>query len=289
MNDRVLADAGAGGPSGEDGRFSLEELGKAAFSNRSMVAELLVPLVVDRCRSFPRANVEGRTVRLEDACEILAAFDGRLDLESRGAVLWRELITQFEDHELLDAGDLFAQPFDPADPVGTPRGLAGSAAGGDPVLTNLGRAVLLLEGAGFALDAPLGELQHSNKNDGRIPIHGGHGFWEGVTNYTNYAPNQTTLEPDVPVAPLVEGSRFLREDGYPVNRGTSFVMVMEFTESGPRGLALLTYGQSGDSDSPHYSDQTELFSRKEWRPVLFRAEDIEADPELRAYRVTAAR
>lgn len=289
MNDRVLADAGAGGPSGEDGRFSLEELGKAAFSNRSMVAELLVPLVVDRCRSFPRANVEGRTVRLEEACEILAAFDGRLDLESRGAVLWRELITQFDDNELLDAGALFAQPFDPADPVSTPRGLAGSAADDDPVLVNLARAVLILQDAGFALDVPLGDLQHSNKNGGRIPIHGGHGFWEGVTNYTNYAPNQTTLEPDVPVAPLVEGSRFLREDGYPVNRGTSFVMVMEFTDSGPRGLALLTYGQSGDPDSPHYSDQTELFSRKEWRPVLFAAEDIEADPELRTYRVTSAR
>jgi acyl-homoserine-lactone acylase len=288
MNDVVLADDSAGGPAGEDGRFDLEELGAAAFSNRSLVAELLVPLVADRCRSFPRAEVGDRTVRLEEACEILAEFDGRLDLESRGAVLWRELITQFDGDELLDAGALFAQPFDPAAPVGTPRGLAGSAAEGDPVLANLARAVLILQDAGFALDAPLGELQHSNKSGGRIPIHGGHGFWEGVTNYTNYAPNDTTLEPDVPVAPLVEGSRFLRADGYPVNRGTSFIMVMEFTDSGPRGLALLSYGQSGDPDSPHYSDQTELFSQKKWRPMLFKTEDIEADPELRTYRITAA-
>jgi acyl-homoserine-lactone acylase len=64
---------------------------------------------------------------------------------------------------------------------------------------------------------------------------------------------------------------------------------MEFTDSGPRAKALLTYSQSGDPESPHFSDQTELFSRKEWRPILFRTEAIEADPELRTYRVSAAR
>jgi len=234
-------------------------------------------------------EVDGRTVRLDEACEVLAAFDGRLDLDSRGAILWREFITQFDGGDLLDAGALFAQPFDPSDPVGTPRGLAGRAGADDLVLGNLARAVCVLESAGFALDAPLGELQHSSQNGVRIPVHGGHGFWEGVTNYTNYAPNGTTLEPDVPVAPLVEGSRYLRTDGYPVNRGTSFIMVMEFTDSGPRAKALLTYSQSGDRESPHFSDQTELFSRKEWRLVLFRTEDIEADPQLRTYRVSAAR
>jgi len=289
MNERMLSDRTPAGPAGEDGRFSLEELGAAAFLNRALTAELLAPLVADRCRAHSTLEVDGKRVRLDEACEILAAFDGKLDLGSRGAVLWREFITQFDDGDLLDAGALFAQPFDPSDPVGTPRGLAGRAAADDPVLGNLARAVRILESAGLALDVPLGELQHSNKNGGRIPVHGGHGFWEGVTNYTNHAPNGTTLEPDVPVAPLVEGSRYLRTDGYPVNRGTSFIMVMEFTDSGPRAKALLTYGQSGDTGSPHFLDQTELFSRKEWRPILFRTTEIEADPELRTYRVSAGR
>ncbi len=289
MNDLVLSDRTPAGPAGEDGRFSLDELGAAAFLNRSLTAELLAPFVADRCQARSTVEVDGDTVHLDEACEVLAAFDGRLDLDSRGAVLWREFITQFDGDDLLDADALFAHPFDPSDPVGTPRGLAGRAGPDDPVLGNLARAVRVLGRAGFALDTPLGELQHSNKNGGRIPIHGGHGFWEGVTNYTNHAPNGTTLEPDVPVAPLVEGSRFLRTDGYPVNRGTSFIMVMEFTDDGPRAKALLTYSQSGDPDSPHYSDQTELFSRKEWRPVLFRAEEIEADPALRTYRISAAR
>ena len=289
MNDLVLSDRSAGGPAGEDGRFSLDELAAAAFLNRGLTAELLAPLVANRCRSHSTVAVDGRTVRLDQACEVLAAFAGRLDLDSRGAVLWREFITQFNHGDLLDAGALFAQPFDPSDPVGTPRGLSGRPGADDLVLGNLARAVVVLESAGFALDAPLGDLQYSNRNGVRIPIHGGHGSWEGVTNFANHAANGTTLEPDVPVAPLVEGSRFLRTDGYPVNRGTSFIMVMEFTDSGPRAKALLTYSQSGDSESPHFSDQTELFSRKQWRPVLFRAADIEADPQLRTYRVSAAR
>ncbi len=289
MNDLVLSDRTPTGPAGEDGRFSLEELEAAAFLNRALTAELLAPLVADRCRAHSTVEVDGNAVHLDEACEVLATFDGKLDLDSRGAVLWREFITQFDGGDLLDAGALFAQPFDPLDPVGTPRGLAGRAGADDLVLANLARAVLVLESADFALDTPLGELQHSNKSGERIPVHGGHGFWEGVTNYTNHAPNDTTLEPDVTVAPLVEGSRYLRTDGYPVNRGTSFIMVMEFTDSGPRAKALLTYSQSGDSGSPHFSDQTELFSRKEWRSVLFRAEEIEADPALRTYSVSAVR
>jgi len=32
-----------------------------------------------------------------------------------------------------------------------------------------------------------------------------------------------------------------------------------------------------------------LFSRKEWRPVLFREGDINSDPNLETYRVSAPR
>ena len=50
----------------------------------------------------------------------------------------------------------------------------------------------------------------------------------------------------------------------------------ELPHEGPRGKALLTYSQSGDPDSPHFTDQTKLYSRKEWRPVLFDEEEVAA-------------
>jgi acyl-homoserine-lactone acylase len=285
MNALVLSDVSPDGPSGPDGRWSLDELADAAWANRSLTAELLSPSVAELCEGVPGIEIDGRWVSLDEACGILAAFDGTYDTDSRGAVLWREFITQFPQSDLWDEGALWAVGFDPTDPVGTPHTLV---TGGKTrlILENLARAVGILEAAGFPLDVPLGELQHNNKNGGRIPVHGGYGSWEGITNAIGYGSNGTTLEPDPPVAPLVAGSRSLRADGYPINMGTSFVMALAFTDDGPRAVALLTLSQSGDPESPHFTDQTLLFSEKRWRPILFRRADIEADAQFRSYEVT---
>jgi acyl-homoserine-lactone acylase len=40
--------------------------------------------------------------------------------------------------------------------------------------------------------------------------------------------------------------------------------------------------------SEHFADQTELFSKKQWRPVLFKREAVVADTK-RDYKVTASR
>jgi acyl-homoserine-lactone acylase len=285
MNALVLSDVSPDGPSGPDGKLSLDELADAAWANRSLTAELLLPSVVDLCDGVPGIEVDGRWVSLGEACGILAAFDGTYDTGSRGAVLWREFITQFSQRDLRDGGALWAVGFDPTDPVGTPHTLV---TGGKTrlILENLARAVGILEAAGFPLDVPLGELQHNNKKGGRIPVHGGYGNWDGITNAVGYTSNRTTLEPDLPLAARVAGSRFLRADGYPINEGTSFIMALEFADDGPHAVALLTHSQSGDPESPHFTDQTLLFSEKQWRPVLFRSADIEADPQLRSYGVS---
>jgi len=255
------------------------------LSNRGYTAMLLRSELVERCSGRPGVHLDGETVDIDDACKILGEWDGRLNLDSVGAVLWREFITRYSSRESRRAGALFAEKFDPADPVNTPRGLAA----GDLALQKLAEAVRLLDRAGIALDTPLGELQYNNKNNGRIPIHGGLGGYEGVENAVGYAGNRTTLEPDPAPAPRVKGSRYLTERGYPVNRGTSFIMVMEFTRKGPRAWAFLTYSQSGDPESPHFADQTGLFSKKEWRQVLFRADQIEKDPNLSILKIEAPR
>ena len=77
---------------------------------------------------------------------MLAAWDGRADIDSRGEVLWREYWRQ------VDAKP-WTIPFDANDPVMTPRGYDGSAA---IVLTALTTAVNDLRGKGIPLDVPLG-------------------------------------------------------------------------------------------------------------------------------------
>jgi acyl-homoserine-lactone acylase len=60
--------------------------------------------------------------------------------------------------------------------------------------------------------------------------------------------------------------------------GNSIVKVIEF---GPqvRARSVLTFGQSGDPDSPHYFDQAPLYSRKQFKPAWVRPEEIEANAE----------
>jgi acyl-homoserine-lactone acylase len=260
-------------PAGDDGRFTRAELEQAILGNRSYAADLLVPELVERCVAEPRVELDGRTLDLAEACAILAAWDHRFDVESRGAVLFREWITQYAPADLTRSGALFAVDFDPADPVNTPRGLAP----GPLALENLARAASLLESRGLPLDEALGNLAYPpSKLPTRIPLHGGHGSYEGLLNLMQGSTGGTTLEP-LTVAPRVDGSRFLTEAGYPVLHGTSFLLAVEFTEEGPVARGFLTYGQSGDPESEHFRDQTWLFSRKEWRPIRFRPDDVAAE------------
>jgi acyl-homoserine-lactone acylase len=283
QNLTTLSDARPAGPAGADGKWSLDELSAAALSNRSFTAALLLPELVGRCQATSKVKIERDTVDLTRACAVLAAYDGQLELDSKGAVLFREWITRYELADLRGSGALYAVDFDPADPIGTPRRIAP----GPLALENLGRAVRVLERAGLALDVTLREVQYNGKGGERVPIHGGDGTYEGVENVVRYAKNQTTLEPPAALAPLVEGSRWLTGQGYPITTGTSFLMALEFTDQGPRAQAFLTYGQSGDPESPHFIDQTRLYSTKSWRPILFDERDILADPGLEEMTVTA--
>ena len=64
------------------------------------------------------------------------------------------------------------------------------------------------------------------------------------------------------------------------DRGNSFVAAVEF---GPRVRAksILAGGQSGDPTSPHFADQAEMYSRGQFKEVLYYKEDIEKQLERR--------
>ena len=288
MNALLLDDTRPNGPAGQDGKFTLDELAAAVLSNRSLSAELLRPELVKRCQANSSVTLDGQSVDLRKACQVLSAWDGRYEVDSVGPVLWREYITQYDPAELQRNGALFAQGFTPADPVNTPNTLAADQDGNRQSLLRLARAVRLLEQAGIAIDTPLGKVQYSDKNGGRIPMHGGEGAYDGIANFVNYAPNTTTLEPHK-IPERVKGSRFLGKDGYLVNRGSSFVMALEYTAQGPRAQAFLTYAQSGDPSSPLFYDQTQLFSEKKWRRILFTDAEIKADPNLKTIRVNSGK
>ncbi|MGI8757597.1 MAG: penicillin acylase family protein [Acidimicrobiales bacterium] len=262
----------------------------AVLSNESLTAELLRDAVVARGQAGGTFQVEALPIDVGAAVEVLAAWDGRFDLDSRGALLWREFMAGFEARAWLDAGALFSEPFDPDRPVATPAGLApappdaGSGPASDPVVGALATAVAHLAAAGLAPDASVAEGQWVDRGDERVAVHGG-GEGDGVANVLVPvgALASHALEPGpARLEPVADRSARtgLRVGGYRCTYGTSFLMAVELTDDGPVGLGLVAYGQSGDPRSSHHRDGTDAYAAKQVRPLLFHDAEIESDPNL---------
>lgn len=289
-NLRILSDTSPTGFAGADGKFSSEELRNAALANTSYPAWMLREPLVERCRrrtmiNLPAmtgdANVEvlpAASIDISSACDVLANWNGTFDLDAAGAPLFREWLGQFPPAALKGAGDLFAEGFDPKDPANTPRGLAPTPTIGDPVMVNLARAVQILRVAGFSESSTLRDMQFAARSASRIPLHGGLGA-DGVTNVVSWGGGGSTTEKVPTRGDRVAPGSTLTKDGYPINYGTSFLMVVDFTSGSPKAWALLTYSNTGDRTSPLFDAQMQAFSDKQWRTVKLDQAEIEADSE----------
>ncbi|MFJ9442592.1 penicillin acylase family protein [Kitasatospora sp. NPDC101235] len=287
QNAFMLREDGPGAISGADGRISLPEAENGLMSTRAFTSDWLLAPVVKACRAQADAPVvvDGAKVDVSKACDVLADWDGRFAVGSRGAVLWRETIAAVERARpgaVTNAGPLFGTAFDPARPVDTPAGPAADTA---PVLEGLAKATLTLEAAGLPADVPLGQVQQATKGDVKLPVPGTAGFL-GATNVVEHmARPGSSLEPATPGGtPVRYGD--LTDRGYPVNTGSSFMLAVSFTPQGPMGKGLLTMGQSIDPHSPHFGDQTEAFARLELKKRPFSEREILADPHLDTEVVT---
>ncbi|MFF4414875.1 penicillin acylase family protein [Streptosporangium sp. NPDC001559] len=244
------------------GRFRIGDLQELLTSNRVHAAELALRDTVRMCRALPggRAPAAEGPVDVREACRVLARWDGRADVTSRGALLFARYWLRVPDR------DLWKVPFDPSDPVRTPRVLNVGNAG---VRRALGDAVAELRRARIPLDAPYGEHHHVTRNGERIPLPGAGGRDNiGVYNFMEMAWDPVRGENEV-----VSGSSYVQAVAFD---GTSC----------PDARTLVTYSQSADPTSPHFSDQTRLFSEKRWVRSRFCEPDVLAAPSLKTLRIT---
>lgn len=281
LNARLLTEVGGNAPSGADGRFTVDGLTDMVFANRIFAADLWVDDLILRCRSYDSLTVESEERDPTPLCDALTGWDRRANLDSRGALLFREFLTNLDAGQLA-SGALFQTPFDPSDPIGTPAGLAPAPPeGNDPVRRALGRAWENLDAAGIAPDAALGDHQHTFRLDQRFPVHGAIDA-EGPFHMIGFSTLNSTLLPRVARQALINARSSLTGDGYLYNYGSSFILVVGFGDDGPEGRALLTYAMTDDETKDRAFDQTEMFSRKEWRTIRFRRADIAASPALQS-------
>lgn len=230
-------------------RIDLDDVQQLAFANRVYAAELVLPQLLPVCQASGDSA-------LMDPCDALAGWDRRADLDSRGAVLFREFWNL-----AAVIPDKWAVPFDPQDPVNTPRGLKPAAVA--PMLAAVKLAAHKLNSLNIPLDGRLGDYQGETRNGVRVPIHGAIGDIDGSYNSIHM---RTQLGP--------QGYR-------DVEWGTSYIQAVTFDDAGPVARGILVYGQSVDPASPHYADQLPLYSEKQWPALPFSADRIRADPNYR--------
>ncbi|OYY68313.1 penicillin acylase family protein [Sphingomonas sp. 28-63-12] len=221
-----------------------------ALANKSLAAELVTDRLVALCTGKPD---------LAAACDALAHWDRRFDLDSRGAYLFHTFWATAQSIQ-----GLWAVKYDPADPVNTPRDLITEGAIGEKLLAALTAAAARLAAENIALDARWGDVQFTTRGSQRIAIHGAAGAL-GVLNVQQSQPVPGGITP---------------------MHGSSYMQVVGFDDKGPAVDAVLSYSQSTDPASPHFGDQTLLYSAKRWVRLPFTPAQIAADAQGQAVKIS---
>jgi len=256
---------------GTDGQgppgFTLAAMKRLDLSDIDYAAQLTLPSLVRLCDKFQAAGgtaptSNGGTVKLGDACTTLAHWNMRWDASQRGAVLFGE----FWNFAQRAAPSPFSHRFELAHPVTTPFGLNTA---NTTVRDALGDAIAVLNKAHVPVDTPLGAVQFVSYHGSHITIPGGPGDPDGIYNaiFENTEPGDSPTTPDT---------------------GSSFIQVVTWPAHGtcPAGATIVTYSESSNPASPHFADQTKLFSKKQFLPDRFCPSQIAADPNLQTVTVT---
>ncbi|MCG7505423.1 penicillin acylase family protein [Mesorhizobium retamae] len=232
-------------------KFDLDNAQKIFLRTRSKIGELITDDLIALCRANIASPVDA--VDLKPACDALSGWNRTFVINARGAHLFREF------REL--GGVVFRIPFNPADPVNTPRQLATD----DPnVLNALVAAVKKLKEKNIPLDARLGDVQFTLFKDERIGQRGSANA-DGVFNPIGLKPHR---------------------DGYAAAGSTSLVYFAEYSENHVASRGMIVYSLSNNPESKHSSDMTRAYSSGHIINWRFNESEIESDPHLIRYRVS---
>lgn len=290
-------DAGFAGraPAGQDGKFGAVDLIEVIYNNRTWYTDMFLGELRDRCTDIGTDPVNlsaGGTRTVNSACDVLQSWDGVYNTDSVGAHVFRVFIANYRD----DFDSDLTVPFDPADPVATPSTPSQINAGtaDDVMLVALADGLEALDSVNIAYNAALGDVQYYQPTGGvppggtpvtlgnAFPWHGGDGSVDGAFNAIGVVTSPVAEDTVFPrIAPsTIDDTAGLSDqagEGWQMARGTSWHFGLEFTDQGPVAYGLTSYSQSSDADSPHFTDQSQRYSDKDYRQLWFDETDIEAN------------
>jgi len=243
-------------------RFSPDDVRELKFRTRVLAADRLLP---DLMAAAQRVTAPAEALRA--GLDTLTEWDRRVSAGSRGAVLFERFLSTYDDHQ----PERFAIPWDPLQPMTTPRGLADP----DAAVAALERAVVEVRQQYGSERVAWGEVNRFRFGDIDLPGDGSIG--------------QYGLFRVVAFGAATDGRRVAGHVGpnQPLaGFGDAWVLMVHFTRP-IAAWSVLAYGQTANLDSPHSRDQIRLFANHELRPVWFSEDAIAANLERR-YRPAPA-
>jgi acyl-homoserine-lactone acylase len=235
-----------------DRRLSLDDVIALKHSYRMLLADRVRDDLVAAVRA---TNPTGDVAK---AIDMIAKWDKTVAPNSRGGTLFETWWRRYLGRGGPAAADsAYAQPWTPAAPTSTPRGLRSPARAVEAFTW----AVDETKRRYGSFDVAWGDVHRVRRGDVDVPV-GGCSSDLGCFRVLTYRD-----DPD--------GKREATgSDGW--------ILAVEFGDE-PHAMSVLAYGESPKPDSPYFSDQAAMFAKGQLKPVAWNEHDIDAQT-IRRYR-----
>ncbi|WP_322014136.1 penicillin acylase family protein [Paraburkholderia sp. J12] len=206
-----------------------------------------------------------RTVDVGPACGVLRAWNDTGDTNARGARLWSQFWARAER---VEPARRYRVPFDPADPLHTPRQLD---VANPEVGEALGAAILAMNRQHVPLDSTVGDALTVHANARAVSLYGGCGEEGYFTVACAYPEPNGVARPD--------GENLI---------GSTYLQTVTFDAQGVEAHTMLATSESDDASRTDSGAGTQRYASKTWLRFPFREPEILADPELSVQVLDAA-
>jgi acyl-homoserine-lactone acylase len=245
-----------------DPKISLEKMLRYKYNTKLLLA--------DRVKDDLLKAVRGQTVngvQLDEAAELLRQWDNTTSRDSKGAFLFTEFWRRYGKQ----AKNPYRTPWDEKHPASTPSGL------GEPETAReaLAAAVKMLKQDYGTLAVAWGDVHRMRRGKLDVPIGGFISEYRDAKTFDEFRGAQFG---DFGAFRIVRFNKDEKDGKFVAKGGDSYVFAVEFT-SPPTAHSICAYSQSDDPKSPHFTDQSELFAKEQWKRVCFTEEDIARNTE----------
>lgn len=224
--------------------LTLEDFVALKLSADALMADRVLPDLIAAASSDPNPDMQA-------AIEVLSGWDRTFSSDNRAGVLFEEWAKLFSGPRMTGQAS-FAVPWSADDPIATPSGLKDPAA----AVEQLRKAIASTKEKYGRIDPVYGEVSRFILEDVNVPGHGGFGNL-GAFHVITWS------DPDA------EGIRT-------PTHGETWVAMIEFSTP-VKAYGLMSYGNSRQPGTAHYSDQLQMLSEGKYRELWLQRDEVEAN------------